>query len=185
MLKSGDWVKQYSAGYWQIVDIKPKYAEEDGENTKKGDLIGSWALLKKGFTPKMKFRLDFECVDIYWCKPISESELCEISEYFEAHEKESKKFSSAVFADRPAIVTYWLELPEEQKEAFREVVSSLPARFTENILRSILTEKGMWQYVCKPSAESNATLKMKHSLWELDENFDIILKEPILEYSEK
>lgn len=29
MLKIGDWVTQYSRGYWQIVDIKPKYAEED------------------------------------------------------------------------------------------------------------------------------------------------------------
>ena len=29
MLKIGDWVTQYSKGYWQIIDIKPKYAEED------------------------------------------------------------------------------------------------------------------------------------------------------------
>ena len=53
MLKIGDWVKQYCAGYWQIIDIKPKYAEEDVDNEnlkcKKGDLIGSWALMKKRF----------------------------------------------------------------------------------------------------------------------------------------
>ena len=35
-LKVGDWVTQYSAGYWQIVGIFPKYADEDysyGDNS--------------------------------------------------------------------------------------------------------------------------------------------------------
>ena len=29
MIKIGDWVTQYSAGYWQVLDIVPKYADED------------------------------------------------------------------------------------------------------------------------------------------------------------
>ena len=42
MLKIGDWVTQYSKGYWQIVDIKPKYAEEYYQFTKGwGDDRGS------------------------------------------------------------------------------------------------------------------------------------------------
>ena len=28
-LKVGDWVTQYSAGYWQVVGIFPKYAESN------------------------------------------------------------------------------------------------------------------------------------------------------------
>ena len=48
-LEVGAWVTQYSAGYWQIVDLKPKYAEEDRAGKRKGDLIGQWALLKKGY----------------------------------------------------------------------------------------------------------------------------------------
>lgn len=32
MIKIGDWVTQYCAGYWQVVDIKPKYADEDVNN---------------------------------------------------------------------------------------------------------------------------------------------------------
>ena len=28
-IKIGDWVTQYSAGYWRVVDIFPKYADED------------------------------------------------------------------------------------------------------------------------------------------------------------
>ena len=28
-LKVGDWVTQYSTGYWMVVEIFPKYADED------------------------------------------------------------------------------------------------------------------------------------------------------------
>ena len=27
MLKIGDWVTQYSAGYWKVLNILPKYAD--------------------------------------------------------------------------------------------------------------------------------------------------------------
>lgn len=30
MSQIGDWVNQYGVGYWQVVDIKMKYAKEDG-----------------------------------------------------------------------------------------------------------------------------------------------------------
>lgn len=29
MLKIGDWVTQYSAGYWKVLNILPKYADSD------------------------------------------------------------------------------------------------------------------------------------------------------------
>ena len=52
-MKTGDYVSSYSAGYWQIIDIKPKIATEDykGENVKwkKGQVIGQWVILKKCF----------------------------------------------------------------------------------------------------------------------------------------
>ena len=42
----GEWVKQYHSGYWIIVDIRPKYAEETMINDNiiqyyKGDEISS------------------------------------------------------------------------------------------------------------------------------------------------
>ena len=44
-IKIGDWVTQYSAGYWMVVKIFPKYAEEDysfnGISWKKGEHIKS------------------------------------------------------------------------------------------------------------------------------------------------
>lgn len=35
-LKIGMWVTQYSAGFWQIIDLKPKYAEKDMPGYEKG-----------------------------------------------------------------------------------------------------------------------------------------------------
>ena len=65
MFQIGDWVTQYSVGYWQVVDIKAKYAEEDSgygkQFWKKGEQIGKWVFLKKAFTPKMKIQIRSEC----------------------------------------------------------------------------------------------------------------------------
>ena len=67
-LQVGDWVIQYSAGYWKITKILPKYADFDYDSQhihwKKGDLIGHWAIVKKAFTPKMKPSVRCECVDL-------------------------------------------------------------------------------------------------------------------------
>ena len=52
----GDWVTQYSAGYWKVVAIYDKYADEDDWRNpptyRKGDHISYWVVLKKGFTPQ-------------------------------------------------------------------------------------------------------------------------------------
>ena len=45
-IQIGDWVTQYSAGYWMVTNIFPKYADEDynydGKSWKKGDRLGDW-----------------------------------------------------------------------------------------------------------------------------------------------
>ena len=77
MVQIGDWVTQYRKGFWLVVDIKPKYADEDyfsevaNKQRKKGDLIGYWILMKKGFSQQMKFRIDSDTSDSLWCKPVS------------------------------------------------------------------------------------------------------------------
>ena len=45
--KIGMWVTQYRAGFWQIVDLKPKYAEKGDPGYEKGKQIGYWALKKR------------------------------------------------------------------------------------------------------------------------------------------
>ena len=71
----GTFVTSCEAGYWQLMDIKPKIADEDYAGSvaqwKKGDVIGQWAILKKAFTPKMKPKIDFSYVDASWIRPVS------------------------------------------------------------------------------------------------------------------
>ena len=183
MIQIGDWVTQYSAGFWMVTDIKPKYAEEDIHdnrmNYKKGDLIGSWILMKKGFTPKMKFRLDSECCDSGWCKPVSPEIRSQIDQYFAEHPKDYEKFCNRPYIDRPAVCPAWINLVDDQVEAFKKNVQLLPETFTRKEAMAVFEKHGLMGCFSRPPA--NYIFVCKHTLWELDENFDPIFKEPILQ----
>lgn len=183
MLKIGDWVTQYSKGYWQIVDIKPKYAEEDyqyedGNCQKKGDLIGSWVLMKKGFTPKMKFMRDSDVCDSAWCKVVSPDVMSAIDYYFREHPADYEKFSSSPFIDRPAVSTAWLHLTPEEVVLFERAMKELPAHFTFDYAMECFEKQGLKKCFSLPPA--NYRFVCCHTLWELDENFDPIYKNPEL-----
>ena len=134
MIKIGDFVTSCEAGYWQLIDVKPKIATEDYVGTsarwKKGDVIGKWAILKKAFTPKMKPKIDFSYVDSTWVRPVSAEIAEEISKYFRENPDYKAKFESAVPVFRPMITNCWLDLPEECEEDFRRLINTLPPRFT-------------------------------------------------------
>lgn len=184
MLKTGDWVTQYSKGFWQIVDIKPKYAEEDflfenGDFQKKGEKIGFWILLKKGFTPKMKFMLNFDVCDSKWCKAVSSDIIEEITMYFEEHPKDFERFSSAPFVDHPAVSTSWLHLTPEQVISFKKVIQDFPPRFTQNYAMKCFEKHGLKECFSLPPA--NYRFICWHTLWELDEDCNPLYKNPELE----
>ena len=181
-IKPGDWVTQYSAGYWQIVDIKPKYAEEDrhdeyGDWTR-GQLIGHWALMKKGFTPKMKFKLDSDVCDAQWCKKVSDDELQAISLFFEEHPKEHKKFLEKEFADKPAVAAQWVNLTEEQTAQFTEALRCLPVLFTQAELKETLKQQGFED--CFSFNSTKYMLYCWHTCWELNDEFEPLYKNPEL-----
>lgn len=182
MIKKGDWVTQYCKGFWMIVDIKPKYAEEDYSissiDYKKGDLIGSWVLMKKAFTPKMKFRLDSGLCDSAWCKPVSREVLTLIEQYWSDHPEDYQKFVNTPFVDRPSVSTTWLELTDEQEELVQQAIRELPALFTKEEVLKTFKKYGIEKCFSRPP--SNHTFVCKHTLWELDGNFDPLFKNPQL-----
>lgn len=130
----GDFVTSCEAGYWQLIDIKPKIADEDYafENTrwKKGDVIGQWAILKKAFTPKMKPRIEFSYVDASWVRPVSSEVLADIQQYFAENPDYKVKFDSAPVQLQPVITNCWINLSEKEEADLRRVLSKLPSRFT-------------------------------------------------------
>jgi len=174
----GDWVTQYSAGFWQIVELKPKYADEDSGKHKKGDLIGQWALLKKGFTPKMKLRLDCEVVDFSWCKPVSEEQKQRIIQFFADHPQDLKRFTDSPYFDRPAIATAWLQLSAEEAMRFQKAITSLPDRFSRKALEAILKAADLSSIISKPP--TNYVFQCKQTLWEINADFEPLFHDPIL-----
>ena len=138
----GDWVTQYSAGYWKVVAIYDKYADEDDWHTpptyRKGDHISYWVVLKKGFTPKMKWSNACECVDGYWCAPVSPEEKAAIEQSFESEPAKAKRFEAATSEPRPGIQNCWITLPTERIPQLEEELATLPPRFTGKQLQEVL-----------------------------------------------
>lgn len=174
MVKPGDFVTAYGAGYWQLLDLKPKIACDDykGETVcwKKGEVIGQWAILKKAFTPKMKPKIDFSYDDASWLRPVSAEVLAQIREYFANDPAYKAKFENAPVKLRPSITNCWFNLPEEQEEAFRKLMSALPERYT---MEDFWEQAGGFkQYVQNPP--TNYILNFLTYPWEQDENANLV-----------
>ena len=111
MLKIGDWVTQYSAGYWKVLNILPKYADSDysynGNMWQKGDRLGDWVIQKKGFTPKLRPSNACDCVDAQWCKAVTTDTLEAIKAAFRENPKARQKFDLSPDMPTPAIASTW------------------------------------------------------------------------------
>ncbi|MBE6737808.1 MAG: hypothetical protein E7566_04040 [Ruminococcaceae bacterium] len=133
-IEIGDFVTSCEAGYWQLLDIKPKIADEDYSSDivkwKKGDVIGQWVILKKAFTPKMKPRIDFSYVDASWLKPVSPEALKEIHNYFTQNPDYKYKYENAEIKLQPTITNCWINLSENEANELRMLCDKLPAQFT-------------------------------------------------------
>ncbi len=175
MVKIGDWVTQYSAGYWQIVDIIPKYDEDEPKGIfKKKKQIGCWAIVKKGLTPKMKPSNLCECIDISWCQPVSSDTTLEIKSFFKENEKAFEKFQNAPSKPNPYISSIWLNIPEEMEASFSELLASLPEKFTLDEFWK--AAKDFKDFVSKPP--TTHILNFESYPWELDKKYNILYFNP-------
>lgn len=172
-IKIGDWVTQYSAGYWMVVNIFPKYADEDysfnGKSWKKGDRLGEWVVLKKGFTAKMKPSNACDFVDAQWCKPVSNDIAQSIEATFTANPKAKAKFDNAPNMPKPSVTSAWMELTDEQAESFRKLIQTLPKRFTSEDFWSC--SASYRQYIVDPSKATHILYLFSY-LWEINDNFE-------------
>lgn len=179
-VKIGDYVTGYGSGYWQLIDIKPKIADEDyvGEKVrwKKGDVIGQWAILKKCFTAKMKPRIDFSYEDSAWINPVPSETALEIEKYFAEHPEYKQKFDNAEIKLTPMITNCWLDLPEDKEADFRNALENLSDTYTIDDFWE--TAKKYKEYISKPSSayllnlftypwSRNKNGEILYSAWEL------------------
>lgn len=173
----GNWYTQYSAGYWQLIDLKPKYADSDysGENTswKKGELIGVWAIVKKAFTAKMKKSIRVECIDSLHLTEVSAEIAAEIRNQFEQDPKYLDKYNGASNTPEPTIINVWLKLTDEQADKMSSKLELLPARFTMEQLEEIM-QADIRSAMTNPGGSCNYILNLLTQPWELTEEFDNI-----------
>lgn len=177
-IKIGDWVTQYDSGYWKVLKILPQYATEDYKsekvNWKKGELIGYLSLLKKGFTSKMKYRLDCKSCNIEWYKKVDDSINTFINEYFKDNIKQKEEFDKAEYKERPVITSIWLELDnKDQIEKIQEWFKVLPSKFNSIELDDLLIKKDIKKMIiANPSWAKNDELVgiiyLHSHLWEFD-----------------
>ena len=180
MLKVGDWVTQYSAGYWQVVAIFAKYADEDdthnGTVWKKGERVGEWVVLKKAFTPKMKPSNLCECVDGQWCRPVSEETVAAIEAAFAENPKAKAMFLASPNMPQPGLVNFWMNLPADKAAELCTILSALPQRFTVGQLWDAAREYR--RYVTKLPATHLLTLSCYP--WEVDKHNEMLCFAPLL-----
>lgn len=174
-MRIGDFVTSCSAGFWQIIDVKPKIATSDysGEKIcwKKGDLIGQWVILKKAFTPKMKPRIDFEYVDSAWIAPVGDEVLASIMQYFSEHPDYKEKFDNAEVKLAPVITNCWLDLPEDKEDEFRELLSKLPTEYT---MDEFWKKAKSYKKCILSSPPAKYLLNLMAYPWSLDEKANVV-----------
>ena len=176
----GNWYTQYSVGFWQLVDIKPKYAFDNYNGLKiswkKGDRLGDWAIVKKAFTPKMKKSIRVECVDAAWLKPVSEETMSQINQFFSKYPDYKQRFDAADDLPNPYVANVWLTLTNAEADGIQNNLSLLPERFTGKQFFDII---GLPDHcITKPPATH--ILNFLGFPWELTESFDQLYYKAVL-----
>lgn len=182
MFQIGDWVTQYSVGYWQVVDIKAKYAEEDSgygkQFWKKGEQIGKWVFLKKAFTPKMKIQIRSECVDGEWCKIVTDEKRTEIKKYFADHPNDWERFCNTPVVIPPAVSSIWMNLSDDQEAKVLQILKELHKCFSRAELDQQFEQRGLLNVVTNPP--TSHILSLSCNPWEVGANVDLMYFSPEL-----
>lgn len=181
MVKVGDWVTQYSAGYWKVLAVLPKYADEDysynGKAWKKGDRLGDWVIMKKGFTAKMKPANGCEYADAQWCSPVSEEIRQSIETAFAENPKAKQKFDKAPDRPVPSVASIWLRLTDEQAASLSTLLQELSDRFSEEQFWA--KADGYRSQVVDPASTTHVLYLFSYP-WEMSESCDLLHFGPVL-----
>ena len=172
----GTWVTSYYAGYWKIVDVKPKYAFEaytvNGNSVHKGDFIGYWAILKKAFNAKNRFSLGEAYCDLSLCKPISAVDRDRMETFFMQNPDMYQNFERYELRLKPMLNPIWLSIPENRVEEVIGIVQSVPRFFTLSEIEKRI--EGFQQMIAKPPCSH--VMHLLFFPWEQDEQHNMLFR---------
>ena len=132
-IKTGDWVESvYLKGYFKVYQIKPCYREGKDE--------GCLLLLKKAFTSSMKFSFTTEKCHVAWCEKLTENKVRELERLLEENPSKKKKFEEMPPFFPCLQIFYFLNIPKDRIDSFREKLKELPRYFTKEHFDSFLSQ---------------------------------------------
>lgn len=172
-IRVGDWVESaYLKGYFKVSDIKRSYCN--------GNDIGYLLLLKKAFTPAMKFSFSTEKCHVAWCEKLSESKIGEIERLLEDNPKRKKKLDEMPLMFPCIQDLYFLEIGTEKPEKFEESLKELPRYFSREQFDHFISQVGWRKYLKSNSDDpKNAiTLTIYTQEWIVDAKKDMLFCNP-------
>lgn len=157
----GDWVTCFYAGYWQVVEIK--------QNVTDSHFSDRLAIVKKGFTPKMKFQAALKFCDLAWCKRIGEGELRDITGYFEKNPDKRREFEAY---DGPlyGVTKGWVvDLDEAEVPLYNEKLAAFPQYFSLRQFQRLTDDIGLRKHLFPSSRRAKYLLTVVTYPWLADE----------------
>ena len=163
-IKIGDWVTTCYAGYWQVVDIKPAYFYKKFTNM--------LFVIKKGFTPKMKFSVILKYCATTWCNKVSDEKLREIQKYFASNQDKKQIFDTY---DKPVIgecMSWTVNLTEDMAKEFSSSLKELPEYFTIGQFNRYVEKIGLRKYMKGAASQGRYRLWIKTYSWLVDKDLN-------------
>lgn len=172
-IKVGDWVESACLkGYFKVCSIKHCY--RDGKD------IGYILLLKKAFTPKMKFSFTTEKCHVAWCEKLGDGKVCEIEQLLSENPEKKKKFD-----EMPPIFPcmqnlYFLDIDKGRLESFKDKLKFLPKYFTLKQFDDFVRQSGFNDCIKTSSddPENAVTLTIYTQEWMVDSDKNMLFCNP-------
>lgn len=159
----GDWVESICLkGYFKVYKIERCY--RDGKD------IGNILLLKKAFTPAMKFSFATEKCHTVWCEKAGENKVCEIQGLLQENLAKKKKFDELPPLFPCIRDLYFLDIEKEQIESYRQKLKALPRYFTKEQFDRFVVKFGMKNTMKteSPDPKNAVTLSICTEEWMVD-----------------
>lgn len=169
----GDWVESsYLKGYFRVEKIKTNYRNKED----KGYLL----LLKKAFTPNMRFSFSMEKCHVAWCHKLSDSKVQEIEKIFEENSNKKLKFEKLLPLYPCIQEIMFLEIDIKQINYFNKKLLILPKYFTKKQFNDFLKQENIFDYVKETSSnpKSAITLTIYTQEWMIDRNGNVLYCNP-------
>jgi hypothetical protein len=130
-INSGDWVRSYSKGIWQVVRQVPEHYEPRySQNAPRVLAEGPQYLLKRLVNDKWKPAFAMECAEVSFVKPLNKADTVKLQRYL-AHNADVAAHFESFVQPLDSVLNLSFSLPK--KSDFRRFKAEFEAAFASNL----------------------------------------------------